>query len=50
MELIARKATEEDIATIQEIANLNLLTLNPTDKRIGEMEALEFVRGFLIRQ
>jgi ribosomal protein S18 acetylase RimI-like enzyme len=46
MELIAREATEEDIATIQEIANLNLLTLNPNDKRIGEMEALEFVRGF----
>jgi ribosomal protein S18 acetylase RimI-like enzyme len=46
MELIAREATEGDIETIQEIANLNLLTLNPNDKRIGEMEALEFVRGF----
>ena len=46
MELIVREATEEDIATILEIANLNLLTLNPNDKRLGEMEAREFVRGF----
>jgi ribosomal protein S18 acetylase RimI-like enzyme len=46
MELIVREATEEDIGTILEIANLNLLTLNPNDKRLGEMEAREFVRGF----
>ena len=46
MELIAREATEADISTILEIANLNLLTLNPNDKRIGEIEAREFVRGF----
>ena len=46
MELIAREATEEDIETILHIANQNLLTLNPNNKRVGELEAREFVRGF----
>ena len=46
MTLIAREATEEDIATILVIANLSLLTLNPNQKRIGEIEAREFLRGF----
>ena len=47
MNLIARVATEEDLALIQEIANLNLLSFNPQEKRIGEIEAREFVRGFV---
>jgi ribosomal protein S18 acetylase RimI-like enzyme len=46
MELISRAATEEDIATIQEIANSNILSLNPNEKSIGEIEAGEFLRGF----
>lgn len=46
MAFIAREATEKDIATILEIANQNLLSLNPNDKRIGEIEAREFLRGF----
>ncbi len=45
-QLISRAATEEDIATIQEIANSNLLSLNPNEKSIGEIEAGEFLRGF----
>lgn len=45
-EFIAREATEEDLFTIQEIANSNLLSLNPNEKRIGEIEAREFIRGF----
>ena len=47
MNLIARVATEEDLVLIQEIANLNLLSFNPQEKRIGEIEAREFVRGFV---
>jgi len=46
MELISQAASEEDIPTILEIANANLLSLNPNEKRIGEIEAREFVRGF----
>lgn len=46
MKLISRTATEEDVATILEIANSNLLALNPGDIPIGEIEAREFVRGF----
>ena len=45
MELISHAATNEDIPTILEITNSNLLSLNPNEKRIGEIEAREFVRG-----
>jgi len=45
--LIARSATEEDLELIQDIANSNLLALNPSEKRIGKIEAREFVRGFV---
>ena len=46
MTLIAREATEEDIAKILDIANSNLLALNPSDIPMGEIEGHEFVRGF----
>ena len=47
MGLISREATEEDIALVKEIVNLNILTLNPSDKRIGETEARHFIKGFI---
>jgi ribosomal protein S18 acetylase RimI-like enzyme len=46
MTLIARVATEADVTKILDIANSNLLTLNPNDIPMGEIEGLEFVRGF----
>jgi len=46
MGLIAQVATEEDVTTILDIANSNLLALNPNDKPMGEIEGHEFVRGF----
>ncbi len=46
MDLIARAATEEDVTKILDIANSNLLALNPNDIPMGEIEGLEFVRGF----
>ena len=46
MTLIAREATEEDIAKILDIANSNLLALNPNDIPMGVIEGHEFVRGF----
>lgn len=46
MTLIAREATEEDIGKILDIANSNLLALNPSDIPMGEIEGHEFVRGF----
>jgi len=46
MKLIAQVATEEDVTTILDIANSNLLALNPNDIPMGEIEGHEFVRGF----
>ena len=46
MTLIARVATEADVTKILDIANSNLLALNPNDIPMGEIEGLEFVRGF----
>ena len=46
MTLIAREATEEDIVKILDIANSNLLALNPNDIPMGVIEGHEFVRGF----
>lgn len=45
MSLIAQAATEADVLKIQEIANSNLLALNPNDIPMGEIEVREFVRG-----
>ena len=46
MKLIAQVATKEDVTTILDIANSNLLALNPNDIPLGEIEGHEFVRGF----
>ena len=46
MDLVARAATEEDVTKILDIANSNLLALNPSDISMGEIEGHEFVRGF----
>jgi hypothetical protein len=46
MKLIAQVATEEDVTTILDIANSNLLALNPNDIPMGEIEGHEYVRGF----
>ena len=46
MTLIARVATEDDVTTILDIANSNLLSLNPNEISMGEIEGREFVRGF----
>jgi ribosomal protein S18 acetylase RimI-like enzyme len=46
MTLIAQEATEADVTKILDIANSNLLSLNPNDIPMGEIEGLEFVRGF----
>jgi mycothiol synthase len=44
--LIVRAATEEDVTKILDIANSNLLALNPNDIPMGVIEGHEFVRGF----
>jgi ribosomal protein S18 acetylase RimI-like enzyme len=41
-----RAATEEDVTKILDIANSNLLALNPNDIPMGVIEGHEFVRGF----
>ena len=46
MNLIVRAATEEDVTKILDIANSNLLALNPNDIPMGVIEGHEFVRGF----
>ena len=46
MTLIEQEATEADVTKILDIANSNLLSLNPNDIPMGEIEGLEFVRGF----
>ena len=46
MTFIAQEATEADVTKILDIANSNLLSLNPNDIPMGEIEGLEFVRGF----
>lgn len=46
MNLLSRPATLDDLAIIQEIANENLCSLNPEEKKLGEMEAREFIHGF----
>jgi hypothetical protein len=46
MTLIAREAMKEDIPKILDIANSNLLALNPSDIPMGEIEAHDFVRGY----
>jgi ribosomal protein S18 acetylase RimI-like enzyme len=46
VDLIARAASEEDVTKILDIANSNLLALNPNDIPMGEIEGHEFVRGF----
>ena len=46
MTLIAQVATEDDVTTILDIANSNLLSLNPNEIPMGEIEGREFVRGF----
>lgn len=47
MNLMAISATEADLTLIQEIANTHLQSFNPLEKKVGEMEAREFVRGFV---
>jgi ribosomal protein S18 acetylase RimI-like enzyme len=46
MTLIAQVATEDDVTKILDIANSNLLSLNPNEIPMGEIEGREFVRGF----
>ena len=46
MKLINRVATEEDVMKILDIANSELLELNPKDIPLGEIEGHEIVRGF----
>jgi mycothiol synthase len=46
MTVIARVATEDDVTKILDIANSNLLSLNPNEIPMGEIEGREFVRGF----
>ncbi len=46
MTLIERVATEDDVSKILDIANSNLLSLNPSEIPMGEIEGREFVRGF----
>lgn len=46
MSLIAREATEADVTKILDIANSNLLALNPNERPMGEIEGVEFVQGF----
>jgi ribosomal protein S18 acetylase RimI-like enzyme len=46
MTLISRTATEADLQIIQDIVNANLLSLDPKAKRIGEIEAKEYLTGF----
>jgi len=46
VDLIARAASEEDVTKILDIANSNLLALNPNDIPMGVIEGHEFVRGF----
>ena len=45
--LISRPATEDDLSIVKEIVDSNLLSLNPREKRIGDSEALNFIRGFV---
>lgn len=45
--LIARMATEDDVALVQEIANANMLSLNPLEDKLGEVEARELISGFV---
>lgn len=46
MTVIARVATEDDVTKILDIANSNLLSLNPNEIPMGVIEGHEFVRGF----
>ncbi len=46
MTLIERVATEDDVSKILDIANSNLLSFNPSEIPMGEIEGREFVRGF----
>ena len=46
MELTSRPATEADIELVKGIANANLQYFNPKEKRIGDLEAREFIKGF----
>jgi ribosomal protein S18 acetylase RimI-like enzyme len=46
MTLISRTATEADLQIIQDIVNANLLSLDQKAKRIGEIEAREYLTGF----
>jgi ribosomal protein S18 acetylase RimI-like enzyme len=46
MTLIERVATDDDVSKILDIANSNLLSLNPNEIPMGEIEGREFVRGF----
>jgi ribosomal protein S18 acetylase RimI-like enzyme len=47
MEFISRPATLEDVEIIKDLANSQLLSLNPKEKAIGDSEALNLVRGFV---
>lgn len=47
MNLIARVASETDIALIKEIIDAHQLNLNPNEKRVGESEIKEMLRGFV---
>ena len=46
MELYSRPATEADVSIVQRIVDTSQLTLDPNEKRMGESEALEVIRGF----
>ena len=46
MDLIERAATESDIPVLKEIIDSSQLSLNPNEKKIGEAEIKELLRGF----
>ena len=46
MFLESRDVTEADLPLVIDIANSNILAVNPNEKRLGEMEAGELIKGF----
>lgn len=46
MKLETRPVSASDIGLILDIANSNILAVNPNEKRLGEMEAGELIKGF----
>lgn len=46
MKLETRPVSASDIGLIIDIANSNILAVNPNEKRLGKMEAGELIKGF----